>query len=87
MGYAVEEKVEAIKFEYDTPVDCWLSIVAPGKTFSFNSIMLLLTTHHFNIDYSKYYSKISRALNLITFYIIQTWKSVFKITNSSSLLC
>ena len=81
MGYAVEEKVEAIKFEYDTPVDCWLSIVAPGKTFSFNSIMLLLTTHHFNIDY------FSRALNLITFYIIQTWKSVFKITNSSSLLC
>lgn len=31
MGFGVEENVEAIKFEHDSPVDCWFSIVAPGK--------------------------------------------------------
>ena len=31
MGFNVEENVEAIKFERDSPVDCWFSIVAPGK--------------------------------------------------------
>lgn len=39
MGFDVEENVEAIKFEQDHPVDCWLSIVAPGKPilYCFNS--------------------------------------------------
>ena len=33
LGYHVEENVEAIKFEQDTPIDCWLSIIAPGKPY------------------------------------------------------
>ena len=31
MGFNVDKNVEAIKFERDSPVDCWFSIVAPGK--------------------------------------------------------
>ena len=31
LGYDVDENVEAVKFEQDTPLDCWISITAPGR--------------------------------------------------------
>ena len=30
-GFNVDESVEAAKLEEDTPVDCWLTLIAPGK--------------------------------------------------------
>ena len=40
MGFDVPENVEAIKFEHDSPVDCWFSITAPGRTSLHLSISL-----------------------------------------------
>ena len=31
MGYGVSRDVEGIKFEESARVDCWMSVVAPGK--------------------------------------------------------
>ena len=57
MGFGVEENVEAIKFEHDSPVDCWFSIVAPGKPIIINFsnclkylIEFFALVHEFKID-------------------------------------
>ena len=35
LGYGVDGDTEAIKFEEDAPVDCWTSIIAPGRLSKF----------------------------------------------------
>ena len=37
LGYSVHEDVEVVKFEQDMPLDCWISIIAPGRVYEYYS--------------------------------------------------
>ena len=32
-GFYVDEDIEAARLEKDTPVDCWITLIAPGKKY------------------------------------------------------